>query len=617
MRALTRAGSSVALAWLVAASTIAPLKSLHAQDPARADDWDRRAVSIPVRDGIELHAVVVSPKTMGAALPIILVRTPYGVDGNLRPGPIAASYQELARDGYVFVYQDARGTGKSQGRFIMNGALHDPAKDPKGVDEATDTYDTIDWLVKNIPTNNGRVGVMGVSYPGWLAGIAAVNPHPALKAVSPQAPMTDTWMGDDFFHQGAFRQSFGAEYAARMEVPAGTPSPLIFDRYDHYDWYLKFPTLRDLGDKNGIANLPSWVGFKTHPAWDEYWQAKAMQRVLTTPEVPVLNVGGYWDQEDIFGPQEAYRTLEKHDTKHWNFIVLGPWFHGGWSGSGDSIGPMKFGTGLGVYFRDKIQRPWFAYYLHGTGDGKFAEAYMYEVNEGQWHTFTAWPPAEAQPAKIYLRENGKVSFDAPVTAGADSYVSDPKHPIPYIARPVDGTRWQQWLVEDQRFVDNRPDVLTYVSDPLADDIVIAGDIDAHLFASTTGTDADWVVKLIDVYPDDAPSQPSGPRMGGYELMVAADIMRGRYYKSWSKPQAIPANTTTQFTVSLHEQLYRFSKGHRIMVQVQSTWFPLYDRNPQTFVPNIFEATASAFKAQTHTVQHAPNAPSHIAVRILK
>ena len=594
---------------------LAPAATLRAQDPARAEDWDRREAFIPVRDGVRLYAIVVAPKTMPKPLPIMLVRTPYGVGRNLNPGPISVAYQELARDGYVFVFQDARGTSRSEGKFVMNGALHDP-KDPKGVDEATDTYDTIGWLVKNVPNNNGRVGVMGVSYPGWLAGIAGVNPHPALKAISPQAPMTDTWMGDDFFHQGAFRQSFGVEYATGMEWPDSLPSPLRFDRYDRYDWYLKFPTLKELGEKNGIANLPSWTGFRTHPAWDEYWQAKAMQKVLTRPDVAVLNVGGYWDQEDVFGPQEAYRTLEKNDTRNWNHIVLGPWFHGGWSGAGDNIGPIRFGAGIGPYFREKIQRPWFAYYLHGVGDGKFAEAYLYEVWGSGWRTFDAWPPREARPAKIYLRENGKVSFDPPTAAGSDSWVSDPKRPIPYIARPVDGTRWRQWLVEDQRFVDNRPDVLTYASDPLTADLVIAGDVTARLFASTTGTDADWVVKLIDVFPDSAQSEPNGPKMGGYELMVAGDILRGRYHRSWSKPQPIPANTVTPFTVNLYQQVYRFRRGHPIMVQVQSTWFPLYDRNPQTYVPNIFEARASDFKAQTHTVHRSPGAASHIAVAVL-
>jgi hypothetical protein len=610
VRAALRLSLSLVLI-LAGLAPLGPRASVAAQQAA--EEWDRHDVRIPVRDGVKLYAVIVASKTQRQPLPIMLVRTPYGVENNLRAGPIGTAYQELAKDGYLFVFQDSRGTNKSEGTFVMNGALHDP-KDPNGVDEATDTYDTVDWLVKNLPNNNGKVGVMGVSYPGWLAGIAGVNPHPAVKAISPQAPMTDTWLGDDFFHQGAFRQSFGVEYATAMEWPRDMPRPFRQTRYDLYDWYLQFATLKELGEKNGIEKLPSWTGFRTHPAWDEYWQAKAMQRVLTRPLMPVLNVGGFWDQEDVFGPQEAYRTLEKADANNWNHIVLGPWFHGGWSGRAqDTFGPMKFGFDVGLYYRSKIEAPWFAYHLHGIGDGKFAEAYMFESGSNQWRTFSAWPPKEGKPARIYLRENGKLSFDAPAKAGSDSYVSDPKRPIPYLARPVDGTRWRQWLVEDQRFVQNRPDVLSWESDPLTEDVSIAGDVIAHLYASTTGTDADWVVKLIDVYPD---TVKEDRKLGGYELMVAGDIMRGRYYKSWSKPQAIPANTITPFTVNLYEQSYRFLKGHRIMVQVQSTWFPLYDRNPQTFVPNIFEANATDFKAQTHTVHHSPAAPSHIAVTLV-
>jgi putative CocE/NonD family hydrolase len=599
--------SRFAIPLLAAAGALAPLAPLHAQDV-----FERRELTIPVRDGVKLFAVALVPKSMTTPLPIMLIRTPYSAAGAFRTAQLPASYKELAEDGYIFVTEDVRGRYGSDGQFVMNGALHDP-KDQKGVDEATDTYDTIDWLVKNMPNNSGKVGVMGVSYPGWLAGIAGVNPHPALKAISPQAPMTDTWMGDDFFHQGAFRQSFGLEYAPSMEMTKDSRQGVPINRYDRYDWYMQFPTLKELGEKNGIEKTPSWVAFSTHPAWDAWWQAKAMQKVLTSPDVAVLNVGGFWDQEDVFGPQEAYRTLEKKDTKNWNYIVLGPWFHGGWSGPGDNIGPLKFGDGIGLHFRETIQRPFFAFYLHGKGDGKFAEAYIFESGENKWHTFDAWPPREAKPRSIYLRENGMVSFDPPPTAGCDSYVSDPKHPIPYIARPVDGTRWRQWLVEDQRFVDNRSDVLTWRSDPLSDDVVIAGDVTAHLFAKTTGTDADWVVKLIDVYPE---SVQDNRTWGGYELMTNADIMRGRYYKSWSVPHPIPANTVTPFTVDLHEQLYRFLKGHRIMVQVQSTWFPLYDRNPQTYVANIFEAKASDFKAQTHSVCHGPGQASHIAVGVL-
>ena len=624
MRVLARLVQTFAVLSLV-------VPPLVAQSPG--DDLERRTLTIPMRDGVKLNAVLVAPRTHAAPLPIMLVRTPYGVGGNLRPGPLPVAYKELGEDGYLFVFQDIRGRYDSEGKFIMNGAMHDP-RDRDGVDEATDTYDTVDWLVKHLPENNGRVGVMGVSYPGWLAGIAAVAGHPAIRAVSPQAPMTDTWLGDDFFHQGAFRQSFGLEYASSMELSkdGSVRPPMVRPRYDRYDWYLQWQTLKQLAADNGATNLPSWTGFRTHPAWDGYWQAKAMQRVWTRPEVPVLMVGGFWDQEDMFGPQEAYRVLEPNDRKGVNQIVLGPWFHGMWAGRATTaIGPIDFGSNTGEHFRAEIQRPWFAHWLHGTGDGKFPEAWVFESGENRWHTFASWPPAEARAAKLYLRENGALSFDAPtvrasatasvatngavrVTGAFDSYVSDPAHPVPYMPRPIDGTKWREWLVQDQRFVDGRPDVATWQTAPLASDVTIAGNVVAHLFASTTGTDADWVVKLIDVYPD---SVAGDARMGGYELMVASDIMRGRYRTSWSKAEPIPANTVVPFTVDLHQQLYRFQTGHRIMVQVQSTLFPLYDRNPQTFVPNIFEATSDAFRAQTHRVWHTTTYPSHIAVGVLR
>ena len=326
-------------------------------------------------------------------------------------------------------------------------------------------------------------------------------------------------------------------------------------------------------------------------------------------------MGGYWDQEDQLGPWALYRGMEAADVDEESSIVMGPWFHGGWAGrQGDSIGPVYLGAGTGAYYRAQIERPWFAYYLHGTGDGDFPDAWMYEVVGERWHTFDSWPPPEAEPRNLYLHPGGRLSFEAPTASGSDSYVSDPAHPIPYIARPVDGTRWRQWMVEDQRFVQNRPDVLSWESDPLTEDVVVAGEVVANLVASTTGTDADWVVKLIDVYPD---SVAGDPTMGGYQLMVSSDIMRGRYHRSFSEPRAIPANTPTDFRVDLHGQVYRFEAGHRMMVQIQSTWFPLYDRNPQTFVPNIFEARASDFRAQTHTIHYARDGrTSHIALSVI-
>jgi hypothetical protein len=615
---------------LLSATVIAP-------EPPRAGtphaiEYERRELSIPVRDGTKLFAVALIPKGASEPLPILLTRTPFSAAGAFRTAELPSMYRELAEDGYIFVSEDIRGRFGSGGEYVMNRAQRDP-RDPLGTDESTDAYDTIDWLVKNLPNNNGRVGALGMSYSGWLAGLAGVGAHPALKAISPQAPMTDTWMGDDFFHQGAFRQSQGLEFAALMEFDTKQFRFLEIPEYDHFDFYLKFPTLDSLAKATGVARLPSWIGYSTHPSYDAWWQSRAMQNVLTKPEVPILFVGGWWDQEDILGSQLAYRTVEKADTRNWNRIVLGPWFHGGWlQPGGDSLGPIRLGSNTADYFRGSIQRPWFAWYLHGKGNGNFPEAWAFETGENQWHTFDAWPPKSATQRNIYLRSHGKLAFDPPPasatstasgaaapphalahTAEYDSYISDPAHPIPYLPRPDDGNGWRTWLLQDQRFVDDRPDVATWKSEPLAEDLTIAGDVVAHLFASTTGTDADWVVKLIDVYPDSVPDRPS---LGGYELMVNADIMRGRYWKGFSEATPIAANAVTAFNVDLHQQLYRFQKGHRLMVQVQSSWFPLYDRNPQTFVANIFRARPSDFRAQVHRVWHTERFPSHVSVRIL-
>jgi hypothetical protein len=607
---------------LVATAALASLltpPALNAQQSVAQLEarYNRREVSIPMRDGTTLFTVIASPKNAPSALPILMKRTPYGVGvwGDLLNG-----WNEFRDEGYIFVFQDIRGRYKSKGDFIMNRPPRDK-RDPKSTDESTDTYDSIDWLIENIPSNNGRVGILGISYPGWLTNMTSIDPHPALKAISPQASMADTWMGDDFFHQGAFRQSYGTEYSWMMEASNDVsvlPAP---GRFDTYDWYLSFPSLRDLAASIGAAKWPTWVRFTEHPAYDTVWQGRALTRFMTHATVPTLSVGGWWDQEDLYGPQATYKAMEANDAAHKNFLVLGPWFHGGWShDAGDSLGNVKFGSATSAYYRSNIEAPWFAYWLKDKGTGQFADVTAFDAGSGEWKSFDSWPPKAATAKHLYFQPGGKLSFDAPpATGGSDAFISDPHHPVPYRPRPVEwtydprGSRWQRWMTEDQRFVDGRTDVLTWQTAPLTSDIAIAGDVTAQLFASTTGSDADWVVKLIDVYPD---SITDRPQMGGYELMIAGDIMRGRYRKSFSSPEAIPSNTVLPFSVDMHGQAYTFRKGHRIMVQVQSTWFPLYDRNPQTFVPNIFKAAAAAYQVETHKIVHDQAHASGVQVMVL-
>jgi putative CocE/NonD family hydrolase len=578
-------------------------------------DYARRTEEIPMRDGVKLHTVIIAPKGNGPPVPIILLRTPYGADGYPgRPFP-SDQLKELAKDGYAFVFQDIRGLYKSEGEFVMNR----PFTNGKGLDETTDTYDTIEWLLKNVPNNNGRVGAMGVSYPGWLTQMVGMTPHKAIKAVSPQAPMTDTWMGDDFFHQGAFRQSYALEYSYGVEA-AKNGADFDVGVHDMYEWYLREGTLEKITAAIG-GKLPSWRSFVAHPAYDEFWKAKAVERVWTKPTVPTLMVGGFWDQEDLYGPQASYAALEKNDAQGINRIVLGPWNHGQWSGGdGAKLGEIDFKSPTSRYYREKLEAPFFAFYLKDKGPLPLAEATVFESGANEWRSYSAWPPKEAATRSLFLRADGVLSFDPPKTGAAfTSYLSDPDHPVPYRRRPIEvtycgcGSHWYAWMVQDQRFVDGRPDVATWVTEPLAEDVVLAGNVTAKLFAATTGSDADWVVKLIDVYPDQVPDDS---KMGGFELMVAGDVMRGRYRKAFDRPERIVPNAVLDYQVDLHQQAYRFLKGHRIMVQVQSTWFPLYDRNPQTFVPNIFHAKESDFRSATHRIYHTAQYPSRVEVDLI-
>jgi uncharacterized protein len=576
-------------------------------------------VMIPMRDGIHLNTSVCEPATPHAALPFILTRTPYGIAGDTI---VPESYRFFARDGYIFVSQDIRGRYASQGQFIMQRPPHDPADDAKATDESTDTYDTVAWLLENVSPNNGRVGVLGVSYPGFLATMAGIDPHPAVKAISPQAPMTDTWMGDDFFHQGAFRLSYGFEYAGSMELTSDSPlsGQLPIDTWDTYDWYLRLGPLANVNPRYFQGKVPTWDAFVEHPAYDSYWKARAVQRRLRSASVPTLTVGGWWDQEDRYGPLATYRALEVTDTAQRNFLIMGPWNHGGWRRPLNRMPAVDPGT-YEAYLRE-FEAPWFAHYLKNQGSSPQPEALLYDAGAKRWRSFDAWPPRKGVRRAVYLHGQGKLSFDPPSPKDTrfDQYVSDPAHPVPYRPRPVErtydarGSRWKFWETEDQRFVDGRPDVLTWVSDRLPEDILLAGDVTARIVASTTGRDADWVVKLIDVFPD---SMPGDWSLGGYQLMVAHEILRGRYRKSFSQPAPLSPDTPLDFTVDLHQQSYTFRKDHRLMVQIQSTWFPLYDRNPQTWVPNIFRAGPGDFRAQTHRIWHTPRFPSRIEITVVR
>ena len=605
-----------ALAFLLLCAT-----AVFAQQTKTEDKYNRQEVMIPMRDGLKLFTVIYTPKDQKDKLPFLLLRTPYGVKKT--ESPEKDEYvKDMAEEGYIFVFQDIRGRYLSEGKYDMMRFSRNK-KDPKAIDESSDTYDTIDWLLKNVAENNGKVGMYGISYDGWTAIIAASDPHPALKAVSEQATPSDMFMNDDLHHNGAFRLSYAFEYAFMEEI-SKTDSLYQFGNYDTYDWYLKLGPLSNMNKKYMHGVLPSWNEFTKHPNYDDYWKKEALPSRLDSPRLATQHVSGWWDEEDMVGPQSAYQALEKHDKHNQNFIVMGPWLHGGWAGGeGKSLGNIKFDNQpTASYFRKEIQARWFAWYLKGKGDGKFAEAISFQTGSNQWKKYNSWPPKEATEKNIYLHSDGKLSFDKPSATEAkpsDSYVSDPAKPVPYRARPIEetygrGSRWYYWLTEDQRFVQNRPDVLTWQTDTLTEDITVTGNPLAKFFASTSGSDADWVVKLIDVYPQEYKKEL---KMSGYELMIADDVLRGRFRKSFSNPEPITPGKVEEYTIDLHGVDHVFKKGHRIMVQIQSTWFPIIDRNPQKYVPNIFEAKERDYQSATQKVFHTVSFPSCISLPVMQ
>jgi uncharacterized protein len=586
-----------------------------AQTPEEKPLFHYQEVMIPMRDGIHLQTAILTPLDQKAPLPILLSRTPYGVPANA-PTSIAPRLKELMADGYILVYQNLRGRFKSEGVFKLSSQVN--LTDPKDVNETTDAYDAIDWLVKNIPSNNGRVGIYGVSYDGLTAALTLLHPHPALKAVSEQAAPVDQWMNDDMHRYGALRLSYAFEYSVMEQSDKNENTHFNFDIYDTYEWYLKLGPLSNANSKYLHGSLPFWNDTVEHPDYDAFWKREAWVNQLHNSPVPNLNVAGFWDQEDPWGPWKIFRNSAESDPQGNNLMVAGPWYHGQWqSPSAKAIGQLPFGEhDTAREFRENIEAPFFRYYLHGKGEKLPWKVSTFEPGANAWRQYDVWPPQQSKPRNLYLHADGTLSFDAPAAEDAEfaQYVSDPANPVPYRQRPISPTYpasdWRTWEVADQRFADHRPDVLSFESAPLESALTVTGELAADLFASTSGTDSDFVVKLIDVFPENAKA------LGGYELPIAMEIRRGRYNKSYEHPAALEAGKPTEFAIPLRDHDHVFLKGHRIMVQVQSTWFPVIDRNPQRFVPSIYTAKPSDYVQATQRVYCSPRLPSHIVLPVV-
>jgi len=596
-------------------------------------DYVRRVVMIPMRDGVRLHTVILVPKGAKGA-PILLTRTPYDADAQTNQaasahlGPTLSGYDNatdvIVEGGYIRVVQDVRGKYGSEGDYVMTRPLHGPLN-PTPVDHSTDTYDTIDWLVKNVPESNGRVGILGISYDGFLPLMALVNPHSALKVAVPMNPMVDGWMGDDWFHNGAFREQ-NMPYVYEQEATRDNKVKWWTNHFDDYDLFMEAGSAGELGRRHGLEQVGFWRKILEHPSYDAFWQQQAMDKILAAQplKVPVMFVHSLWDQEDIYGAPALYKALKPKDSANDKvFLVMGPWHHGQEIEDASALGALKFGSDTGLYFRREILAPFLAQYLKdGAPKSDVAPVNAYETGTNTWRRLNAWPSGCAsgcsiKPMALNLATPGKLYLTPAPGPGAgeassgggrqyEEYVSDPAKPVPFRARPSqpvgysNGLTWPQWLVDDQREASGRPDVLVFTSDPLTAPLKISGQPVANLLASTSGTDSDWVVKVIDVYPDEVAGQPP---MGGYELMVSADIFRGRYRESLETPKPIAADKPLLYRFNLPTANHVFLPGHRIMVQVQSSWFPLYDRNPQTFVPNIFWAKPEDYRKATQRVYH--------------
>jgi putative CocE/NonD family hydrolase len=600
------------------------------EQPTSSNDYVKRVVMVPMRDGVKLYTVIVIPKAAKNA-PMILTRTPYDAAGRAARsesftmlGELAQGDEVFVRDGYIRVFQDIRGKYGSEGDYVMTRPLRGPLNSSE-VDHSTDAYDTIDWLVKNVPETNGKVGMLGSSYEGFTVVMALVHPHPALRVAAPMSPMVDGWMGDDWFHFGAFRQN-NLDYISGQTEARGRGGHIVRKNYDDYDNFMEAVNTANFAKAAGLDQLPFWRKISEHPAYDSFWSEQALDKIMGEQPVtvPTMWIQGLWDQEDMWGAIHCFLAVEPKDKNNdKNYLVMGPWRHSGVNYEGSTLGPLKLNGDTALQFRRDVLKPFFDQYLKdGAPKADTPPVFIYNTGENHWDRFQHWPlscdSGCAAPSKpLYLTSNFGLSFTAPsekdekAPDAYDEYISDPAKPVTYLPRPIrfsDGDAWRKWLLVDQRFVDGRPDVLTYTSPVLTEPVHIGGAPVVNLVASTSGTDSDWVVKLIDVYPDTVPSYPE---MGGYELNIAMDIFRGRYRESFSLPKAIAPNVPLTYKFILPTADHVFLPGHRIMVQVQSSWFPLYDRNPQTFVPNIFFAKSGDYVKAIQRIYHAAGNKSFI------
>ncbi len=629
MRPATRKLASVLLAL---ACILASARDLHAQSPhaeSTVERYERTDTMVAMRDGVRLHTEVYSPRNVTTPRGIIFLRSPYGVSG---PGTnhtryFPSTFRVLAEDDYIFVVQDARGRFKSEGKFVWNRPLRDPS-DETGIDPSTDAWDSIDWLVKNVPNNNGHVGMLGVSYPGWYVTMALIDAHPALAAASPQASPSDYFIGDDFYHFGAFRLSPSAELPYLFDFDPKANSRFPYDQVCTYEFFLDLGPLSNMNARYLRGASPTWDSFLEHATYDEFWMRGNTLQHLGSITTPTLNVVGWWDAENLGGQLDIYTELQKRDEAGLHKIVVGPWSHGQWSRAGQrSLGAYEFGADTSEFYQREVEAVWFRHHLHGGPDPDLPEALMFQTGTNRWQRHDQWPPTKTTTQRaLYMQPSGGLSFAEP-TGGADAfatYVSDPAKPVPYSRRPIMGfwqglsgtkdARFQRagklWKVEDQRFVSDRPDVLTFVTDPLEEDLAVTGRIVAKLFASSSGTDCDWVVKLIDVYPE----RYEVPELGGFQLMIADDVLRAKFRNGFTNPTPLTPGKVKGFEIDLRTRNHMFRKGHRIMVQVQSTWFPLIDRNPQVFT-DIPKAKSEDFRAVEQRVYFSAEHPSHILLDV--